>query len=339
MPRRFNTAGPNDPDHHHTLPLLARLPEVRGLIDEKRYFVLHAPRHAGKTTALLSLARELTREGRYAAVVLSVESGAPFREQFGMAEDAILEAWRGAASRGLPPELQPPAWPDAPPGHRLSRALQAWVEEAPRPLVVLLDDIDAFEDVARHSILRQLRDGFGHRPRHSPWSLVLAGMRDAPDYASALEPGGHAAAADPFQSAGDSLTLRDFSREEVAALYREHTEDTGQVFLPAAIDRVVHLTAGQPWLVSALARQMVEVRAGDRTTAITAADVQAAREILVQGHEAHFDRLAEPLDDRRLRAVLGPLLRGEPVGAVAAEDCRLALDSSGWCGPLQGARW
>src|SRR3954469_2493657 len=79
MPRRFNTAGPNDPEDHYTLPVLARLPDVRRLIDEKQYFVLHAPRQAGKTTALLTLARELTREGRYDAVLVSMESGAPFR--------------------------------------------------------------------------------------------------------------------------------------------------------------------------------------------------------------------------------------------------------------------
>ena len=139
MNRRFNTAGPNDPGDHYTLPLLARLPDLRRLIDDKLYFALHAPRQAGKTTALLALARGLTDEGRYAGVVLSLASGAPFREDPGMAEDAILDAWRGAASRRLAPALQPPAWPSAPPGHRLARALQAWAEAAPRPLVVFLE--------------------------------------------------------------------------------------------------------------------------------------------------------------------------------------------------------
>src|SRR5580700_2435475 len=104
MSRRFNTAGPNDPEEHHALPLLARLPDVRRLVDEKLYFAVHAPRQAGKTTALLMLARE----GPYGAVVVSMDGGAPFHQELGMAEDAILYAWRGAASRRLPPELRPP---------------------------------------------------------------------------------------------------------------------------------------------------------------------------------------------------------------------------------------
>src|SRR5580700_10914336 len=102
MSRRFNTAGPNDPEEHHTLPLHARLPDVRRLVDEKLYFAVHAPRQAGKTTALLMLARELTREGLYASVLVSMDGGAPFHQELGMAEDAILDAWRGAASRRLP---------------------------------------------------------------------------------------------------------------------------------------------------------------------------------------------------------------------------------------------
>ena len=34
MPRFFNTAGPNQPARHYTLPVLARLPDVRRFIDE-----------------------------------------------------------------------------------------------------------------------------------------------------------------------------------------------------------------------------------------------------------------------------------------------------------------
>ena len=322
MHRRFNTAGPNDPEDHHTLPVLARLPDARRLIDEKLYFVLHAPRQTGKTTALLALARELTSEGRYTAVVLSMESGAPFRDQVGMAEDAILDAWRAAASRRLPPELRPPPWPSAPAGRRISHALQAWAESAPRPLVVVLDEVDTLEGEALASVLRQLRDGFPDRPHHFPWSLILAGRRDVPDYKIAS--GGHAE--DPFDIRGDTLTLRDFSHDEVAAFYGGHTQDTGQLFLPVAIDRAYRLTRGQPWLVNALARQIVEVVVPDRTIAITASHLETARTLLVPRPSAHFDSLAELLHEPRIRAILEPMLRGEPLGTVSEEDRRLVLD-------------
>jgi hypothetical protein len=40
VPRFFNTAGPNKPDMHFTLPVLARLPQVRELTAEGKYVAL-----------------------------------------------------------------------------------------------------------------------------------------------------------------------------------------------------------------------------------------------------------------------------------------------------------
>ncbi len=113
MPRWFNTAGSCKPELHYILPALRRLPDVRRLVDQQGYFVLHAPRQAGKTTALLTLARELTREGRYTGALVSMEVGASFPDDIGAAELAILQTWRAALSVQLPPELQPPEWPHA----------------------------------------------------------------------------------------------------------------------------------------------------------------------------------------------------------------------------------
>ncbi|MEI6416055.1 MAG: ATP-binding protein, partial [Pseudomonadota bacterium] len=53
--RFFNTAGPCRPEWHYTVESLHRLPEVRSLIEERHYFVIHAPRQTGKTTYLYAL--------------------------------------------------------------------------------------------------------------------------------------------------------------------------------------------------------------------------------------------------------------------------------------------
>ncbi|NJL61567.1 MAG: hypothetical protein HC903_06745 [Methylacidiphilales bacterium] len=55
-----------------------------------------------------------------------------------------------------------------------------------------------------------------------------------------------------------SLTLRDFNAMEVARLYQQHTQDTGQIFTTEAIATAFDLTQGQPWLVNALAKEIVE---------------------------------------------------------------------------------
>src|SRR5690606_30965493 len=165
----------------------------------------------------------------------------------GVAELAILRSWRMFASAWLPAELQPPPWPEAPTGSRIGAALSAWAQAAPRPLVVFLDEIDALHDATLISVLRQIRSGFNTRPGHFPWSLALIGLRDVRDYKVASGSDGRLGTASPFNIKAESLTLRNFTREEVVELYGQHTAETGQAFLPEALDRAFEATCGQPW--------------------------------------------------------------------------------------------
>jgi hypothetical protein len=326
VPRFFNTAGPNKPGDHYTLPVLARLPGVRALIDKKLYFVLHAPRQVGKTTSLLTLARELTTEGTYTAVLLSMETGAPFPTDPGAAELAILRSWRDYARYQLPDDLLPPAWPEAPPGSRIGAALSAWAQASARPLVIFLDEIDALRDEALLAVLRQIRGGYAGRPEYFPASLALIGLRDVRDYKITSGDRDHLGSSSPFNIKAESITLRNFTRDEVAALYAQHTAETGQVFLPEAIERAYYLTQGQPWLVNALARQLTEVLVKDPSQSITLADVDRAKEVLILRQDTHLDSLAERLREPRIKAILEPMLAGEALGDVPDDDRRFAVD-------------
>ncbi|NET59992.1 MAG: ATP-binding protein, partial [Symploca sp. SIO2E6] len=178
----FNTAGPCQADIHYMLSPIARLPQLARLIEQRGYFVIHAPRQTGKTTAMMALAQQLTEGGKYTAVVLSVEVGAAFPHDPDAAEMAILGEWRRLAQSFLPPELQPPAWTKTLPGSRIAAALGLWTQTSPRPLVVFMDEIDSLSEETLISFLRQLRSGYPTRPRNFPHSLALVGVRDVRDY-------------------------------------------------------------------------------------------------------------------------------------------------------------
>jgi hypothetical protein len=324
--RFFNTAGPCRPEDHYMLPAMARLPGVRQLIDQKLYFVIHAPRQVGKTTAMMQLAQELTAEGRYTALLVSMEVGAAFNHDPGAAELAILGTWRGKAQTWLPPELQPPAWPTAEPGQRIFNALKTWAQASPRSLVLFLDEIDALQDQALISALRQLRDGYPDRPHGFPWSLALIGLRDVRDYKVVSGGSERLHTASPFNIKVESLTLRNFTAEEVAALYEQHTAETGQVFTPEASKRAFGLTQGQPWLVNALARQATQFLAPDPKTPITVKIIERAKEILIERQDTHLDSLAERLREPRVRQIIEPMLAGRELGDVPYDDLRFVLD-------------
>jgi AAA domain len=326
MTRWFNTAGPCQPDIHYMLPSLARLPSVERLIAQRSYFVIHAPRQTGKTTAMLTLAQQLTAQGKYTAIMVSAEVGAPFECDPGTAENAMLGAWRDSCRYELPQELQPPDLAEAAPGGRIRSFLQAWAEKSQRPIVLFIDEIDSLRDNTLISILRQLRDGYPRRPGAFPQSVALIGLRDVRDYKVTSSGSDRLGTASPFNIKVESLTLRNFTRVEVGQLYHQHTEETGQIFTDEAINHAFALTQGQPWLVNALARQMVEEIAPDYTVPLIVDHVDRAKEILIQRQDTHLDSLAERLREPRVRAIIEPMLAGQELGNVSNEDIQFVQD-------------
>ena len=69
----FNVAGNCVPSEHYMLPPLPRLPDVMGLIAQKQYFVLHAPRQSGKTTTIKAFVDNINEVGSYYALYCSLE--------------------------------------------------------------------------------------------------------------------------------------------------------------------------------------------------------------------------------------------------------------------------
>jgi hypothetical protein len=327
--KHFNIAGPCIPEDHYMVPVANRLPELRQLVDRKEYFVIHAPRQVGKTTMMMQLAQELTAEGRYAALLVSVETGAAFNEDVGAAEDAILSSWRRDAKIWLPAELRPPAWPRSEAGHRLADALGLWAETSPRPLVLFLDEIDGLEDNTLISVLRQLRNGFRNRPKGFPWSLGLIGMRDVQDYKVKSGSGGRQgrlSTASPFNILTRSLTIGNFTADEVAMLYRQHTTETGQVFTDEAVRLAYEQTQGQPYLVNTLAKVAVEELQPDPARPITEAEIEQAKEILILRNETHLRSLSAQLREERVRRVIEPMLAGDALFEAPEDDRQFVLD-------------
>ena len=113
--RFFNTTGPVVAADHYCVPPLERidLNEILSLIADKRYFVLHAPRQTGKTSALLALRDLLNRgaHGRYRCVYVNVEAGQAARENRAEAMRAILSELEIEAEATLDDSLPANLWP------------------------------------------------------------------------------------------------------------------------------------------------------------------------------------------------------------------------------------
>jgi len=54
--RFFNTTGPCQAEDHYMLPPEGRMPDLLPFVKQKLYFVVHAARQTGKSTAMIALA-------------------------------------------------------------------------------------------------------------------------------------------------------------------------------------------------------------------------------------------------------------------------------------------
>ncbi len=317
--RFFNTEGPIRADEHYHIPPLDRvdLDDLLGLVRKKRYFVLHAPRQTGKTSALLALRDLLNARGEYRCVYLTVEAGQAARENVADAMRAILFQLESEEQATLGSDTLADIWPGllerAGALGALRASLARWCMADPRPLVLLIDEIDTLVGDTLLSVLRQLRTGYPDRPGRFPHSVVLCGVRDVRDYRiystaqNAMVLGGSA-----FNIKSKSLRLGDFSEAETRALLAQHTAQTGQAFTADAVAAVWMRTAGQPWLVNALCRQACfESPPGrDRSRAITEGAIFEAQEQLILDRVTHLDDLADKLREDRVRRVVAPMLTG-----------------------------
>ena len=324
--RSFNTTGPVNPADHYCIPPLERfdLDEVLMLVRMKKYFVLHAPRQTGKTSALLAL-RDLLHGQGYRCVYATVEDARTARDDVEQAMRAVLGSLALRARWTAGDEFLDDAWPGilarAGPNRALGEALALWARASAKPLVLLIDEIDTLAGDSLLSVLQQLRGGYDMRPAGFPQSVVLCGLRDVRDYRV------HSTSS-PFNIVAKSLRLRDFTRDETLALLGQHRAETGQAFTPEALAAVWEQTAGQPWLVNALAYgTCFESRAGrDRSRNVTADDVAAAREQLIERRVTHLDQLADKLGEARVRRVVEPMLSGADEHAFSNRDVEYVRD-------------
>lgn len=317
MERFFNTAGPQTPDSY-TIDPLSRidLDEILLMIRQQRYFVLHAPRQTGKTSCMLALRDYLNKQGDYIAVYANVEGGQALRNN---AEsvikstcDTLAEQFSGIVGDDVPLHIRDEARKTEP-GSMLTTYLRRLSMALPKPIVIIIDEIDALVGDSLVSILRQIRSGYTDCPKAFPQTIILCGVRDVRDYRIVLSNQDIITGGSAFNIKATSMRLGNFSKEEIHELYMQHTRETGQQFDEACFPMVWEATEGQPWLVNALGHEVTwNIRENrDRNIRIIPEMIDKAIENIIYRRDTHIDILIDKLEEPRVRRVIGPMLANE----------------------------
>jgi hypothetical protein len=244
--RKFNTSGANNPDIHFTVMREALMQQALEQIirpeDPKggRYFTLYAPRQTGKTTFVEQLMKRMDRQQFFPAMI-SFEALSGLEEPVFYQELSKLLDRRG----NFPFEI--PAM-----GNKLDFIdfLSALKTKLPQKLCLIIDEFDGLNAPYLGDLLHLFRDIYQARDKkYNLHSLILIGVRNLTEinleYAS------------PFNT-NDEIRLSFFTRDETLDLMSQYEAESGQLFAPEVKERIFYETQGQPGLVSALCKKMVE---------------------------------------------------------------------------------
>jgi hypothetical protein len=334
MQKTFCISGPIIPEDHYFIPLRIDYRMLTSLVAQKLYFVLHAPRQSGKTTEMDTFAELLNHEGKFSALYINVEAAQAARDSVKDALITIVNIIAREFDRQLPEyraisqHLRQMASVEPVSFDLLTSALAYCSEHIKKPLVLFIDEIDSLIGDSLLSVLRQVRAGFKDRPTGFPQSICLIGLRDVRDYRIwSQEQGVYVSTSSPFNIKAESLTLANFTLDQVSALYTQHTLASGQKFTEEACRLAFHLTQGQPWLVNALAYEACFRNVCDRTQEITAAIIEKAKNQLILRQDTHIDSLLDKLNEKRVLGIIDAIISGKSeISTFNSDDVQYVYD-------------
>jgi hypothetical protein len=255
-------------------------------------------------------ARKINASGEAVACYVTIEA---CQGIIGWA-DAAIRINKAVCAFSIEAGLPAPELPFDNPELLLHDTMKKWsILVSPKPLIVLFDEVDVMENGVMINFLRQLRGGFAIRgPGSFPTSVALVGMRDLRDYITAAKDGIMPNPGSPFNIKSDSVFISNFTKLDVAALFAQRTEETGQKITTEALDFVYEQSWGQPWIVNNLfQRATMRILREDDYQTVTLDHILTAREQMILARETHLDALSVRLRDPKIRHVVDYIITGD----------------------------
>ena len=239
--REFNTSGPNIPSQHYTLERKELIKKGEKLVNTSRYFTIWAPRQTGKSTYFRQLAGKLNEEG-YKTVHLNVENYS----------DATKEVFL----RILAKQFERQAGIKLPATKSFTEFEEEIKENVKNKCVLIIDEIEGLNPSIFGHFLHTIRNLYHTRDTHCLKSVILVGVSNI---SGIIQDN-----ASPFNIA-DNLNVPYFTKKEVFELLHQHEEESPQRFQRKVKEKIYQITAGQPGLVNAFAKVLVERNPNKKT--------------------------------------------------------------------------
>jgi len=248
--RTFCTEGPIDPEKNYYVPRKELVKEGLKKVDEWRYFTIFAPRQSGKTTYFQLLIKRIkaTRED-FLPVWISFENYSDVSKKTFL--DFFQDDLNKKTNLSIKKEEEV---------QRIYYFLQNIIKKTGKDLVLIIDEVEGLEtQEIVNKFMHMLRKIYHEKESFGLRSVILTGVSNITGIIQEN--------ASPFNIA-DQINVPYFKKEQIYDLLSQHEKETGQRFDEEVKSGIYENTQGQPGLVGALARDLVEKKCpvGERVT-------------------------------------------------------------------------
>jgi len=330
MRKKFNTTGLCMPEKHYMADISEHLHKIKEYVNEGNYFSIYCARQYGKTTTLHALSRHLEKEYLVISLDFQALGNASFQNEniFSLTFAEYFFRELQLADCGNPPQLKAQcdllnsaiqSKDDKFVLFQLFGHLTAICRTAPRPIVLMIDEIDgASNNQVFLDFLAQLRYYYLEREkRNMPTfhSVILAGVYDIRRLKMKLRAESEHRFNSPWNIAADFNIDMSLSAEGIGQMLTDYEKDYHTGMNVQAIARLIYdYTSGYPFLISRICKLVdEEISLGrefeGKTAAWTKDGVLLAVRMLIAERNSLFESLTEKLDNYpELERILHTLL-------------------------------
>ncbi|QTA77922.1 NTP hydrolase p-loop-containing [Desulfonema limicola] len=248
--REFNTTGPCDPDIHYTVMRENLISKGIEKVKKGRFFTIFAPRQSGKTTYFQLLIRKL--RDNYTPIWVTFENLASvsredfyldFGEQIGeeLSKEGAVYDYSIKDQRSL---------------GKFFKTIRGQI----KPIALFIDEFEGIPDCVINELMHTFRRMYHRKKDYNLHSLALVGVSTVAELV--------VSSASPFNIA-EEFQIPYFSCEEVYSLISQYVFESGQSFEENAIKAIYENTGGQPGLVCAVSKYIIETLVPDRKLPVT----------------------------------------------------------------------
>lgn len=265
MRRRFNITGLCVPDKHYMVDLSGRLKEIRIMVDEGAYFTINRARQYGKTTTLHALAKSLADDYFVVRLDFQALGNASYKDEntFALAFASCFVRSVGFSEKQALKESMPlqklceAEETDSPVFdlRRLFRLLLSFCQEAPKPVVLMIDEVDsASNNQVFLDFLAQLRGYYLEREAVGTatfHSVILAGVYDIRNLKQKIRPDEDHKVNSPWNIASKFEVDMSFNKKDIEGMLAEYEKDCHTGMNTGEMAGLIYAyTSGYPFLVS-----------------------------------------------------------------------------------------